>query len=165
MYQVIEYNDYRKDNYIRLHGVTTDLEKARQKVKEILEKYMKNSQNEDEEKGCLCQIYEFPSDHCNEYVCISNRKDIVSQSSYRCIDFSNLLDKTIRELYKTLEEKVPKSISQSISPDEIITKDVFLRLLEQKKFTEYLEYLQEDIGDICIDNTSTIVAIVKCEEF
>ncbi len=164
MYQVIEYNDYRKENYIQLHGVTTDLEKGRQKVKEILEKYSQRRSPSSEE-GFLCQIYELPSDHCNEYVSLSNKKDIISQSSYRFIDFSPLLHKTIRELYEILDEKVPKSISQSISPDEIITKDVFLRLLEQKKFTNYLDFLQEDIGDISIDNTSTVIAIVKCEEF
>lgn len=159
MYQVIEYNDYRKDNYIRLHGVTTDLEKARQKVKDILEKYS-NSKNDNNNEGCLCQIYELPQDHCNEYVSLCNKKDVISQSSYRIINFSPLLDKSIQELYESIDEKVPKSIS----PDEIITKDVFLRLLEQKKFTKCLDFLEQDIGDISIDRTSTIVAIVGCQE-
>lgn len=156
MYQVIEYNDYRKENYIHLHGFTSDLEKAKQKAKEILEK----ASSKDRE-DCLCQIYELEKDHRNDYVALSNpRKDIV-QYTYRYIEFPKLLHKTVRELYvEILEEKVPKSIS----PDEIITKDVFRDLLDRKLLSGYLNFLQEDTNDICITMTTTIAAVVKCDE-
>lgn len=156
MYQVIEFNDYRKENYIHLHGVTSDLEKAKQRAQEILQGYVDPKKNSRED--CFVEIYRLPKDHCNEYVYV---KDRMYQYSYRTFEFPNLLNKTIQELYEIIDEKVPKDLS----PDQIITKDVLKDLIYRKVLTKHLDFLIEDIGDICMDTCSTIVAIVKCEEF
>ena len=153
MYQVIEYNDYRKENYIFLHGVTSDLEKAKVRAREIIEKKYKKSQQGDH------QIYQMYEVECAEYVDLqpTDKKNVMYQYSYRKIDVSNVLCKTVRDVYNFIEEKVPKTIS----PDEIITKDVFFNLLHtDKKFIYYSEEL-----DFSLDTFSTIVSIVKCEEF
>lgn len=158
-YQILEYNDYRKENYITIHGVTRDLEKAKKKVIEILQKQISNDK-EVEDK--FFEIYELPKDHCNEYVALVPRANTVSQYTYREISFTSLLNKTVKDLYDILEEKVPKSLS----PDQILTKDVFYDLVHRKILKDgYLEFLHTDTGDICIDTYSTIIAIVECEEF
>ena len=156
MYQVIEFNDYRKENHIKLHGVTSDLEKAKQRVKEVLEKMFEKH----DEKDSFYQVYELPKDHCNDYVYLSDRKNVMCQYTNRFINFEKLLGKTIRELYiEILEEKVPKRFS----PDQVVTKDVFYELIHSG-LDGYLNFLQ-DTRDIYIELYTTIVAVVKCEEF
>lgn len=156
MYQVIEYQDYRKENYILVHGVTSDLEKAKGRVGEILKKITGSH----DEKDSFYQIYQLPGDHRNDYVYLSDRKNVVGQYTYRFIHFEKLLGKTVKELYdEILEEKIPKRVSG----DTVITRDVFYNLVENE-LSSSLDFLQ-DTGDIYIDTFSTIVAVVKCEEF
>lgn len=156
MYQVIEYNDYRKENYIKLHGVTSDLERAKQRAQQIFE-----IDPTDDKEDCFVQIYELPKDHCADYVYLSDRKAVMHQYSCRKFTFSKLLNKTIEELFEIIEERVPKTLS----PDQIITKEVFRDLIHRKVLNGYLNFLHEDTGDISMEIYSTVVAIVKCEEF
>lgn len=154
MYQVIEYNDYRKENYIFLHGVTSDLQKATQRTQEIIQKGIEKCHNKE---SIIYQVYKL--DERTEYVDLqpNDRKNVICQYSYRCINFTSLLGKTVREVFDMMEEKVPKKVS----PDEIVTKDVFRNLIDNKHVSIYCA---EDLG-FDVDNFSTIVAIVKCEEF
>lgn len=57
------------------------------------------------------------------------------------------------------DRKVPKSVS----PDDIITKDVMLNLIVNRHLPVE-EYLQEML-DIEINTYSAVVAVVKCDEF
>jgi hypothetical protein len=152
MYQVIEYYDYRKENYIFLHGITSNVEKAKQRAKEIIERKFL----EDENEYSFYQIYELKN---SEYVDLQpmDKKNVVCQYSYCFIDFSNLLLKTVREICEMIGENIPKTISS----DEIITKDIFRNILENRKnFINYSEY-----SEFLVDTFSTIVSVVKCEEF
>lgn len=153
MYQVIEYNDYRKENYIFLHGVTSDLEKAKQRAQEIIQK---SYEKKDEKEDNFYQIYKLQA---TEYVDLqpSDKKNVICQYSYRLIEFSNLLGKTVREVFEMMDERVPKTIS----PDEIITKDVFRNLIDNK----HLNLSWSEDLEFEIDIFSRIIAIVKCEEF
>lgn len=152
MYQVIEYNDYRKENYIFLHGVTSDLEKAKQRAQEIIQK----SCEKKDEKDSFYQIYKLQA---TEYVDLqpSDKTNVICQYSYRLIECSNLLGKTVREVFEMMDEKVPKKFS----PDEIIAKDVFQNLIDNKHVSIHCaEELEFEV-----DNFSRIIAIVKCDEF
>lgn len=129
MYQVIEYNDYRKENYIILHGITSDLEKAKQRARKILEEDASGYKCY-EESSSFYQIYQLDTeDHPNQYIQLQpgreNKKSVMCEYTFRYIEFSGLLNKTVGELYTDiLDEKVPKSVS----PDETITKELFVIL-------------------------------------
>jgi hypothetical protein len=152
MYQIIEYNDYRKENYIFLHGVTSDIEKAKQRAQEIIQKKFFLEQNEHN----FYQIYELKH---SEYVDLQpmGKKDVICQYSYRFINFSNLLGKTVGEIYEMIDEKVPKTMSS----DDFITKDIFANILKNHIDFIYLE----ELLDFFADTFSTIVSVVKCDEF
>lgn len=156
MYQVVEYNDYRKENYIFLHGVTSDLEKAKQRTYEIIQKDIEKCNDKDNE-SIIYQVYKL--DERANYVDLqpNDRKNVICEHSYRCINFSSLLGKTVREVFGMMEEKVPKKVS----PNEIVTKDVFRNLIDNKHISIYWA---EELG-FDVDNYATIVAIVKCDEF
>ena len=163
MYQVIEYQDYRKENYIYLHGVTSDLEKAKDRAKSIQEQYASKHYNKDH-KGTYCRIQERKKGSQNDYVDFQgrDRKSVICEFEIFSIEFHDLLEKTIRELFvDILDEKVPKDIS----PDEIITTELFCDLIDRNLLKGYLEFLAEDQQLISLTRSSGFVAVVTCEEF
>lgn len=163
MYQVIEYQDYRKENYIYLHGVTSDLEKAKVRAKSIQEQYASKYYNK-EHKGTYCLIQEREKGSQNDYVDFQgrDRKSVICEFEIFSIEFHDLLEETIGKIFvDILEEKVPKGIS----PDEIITTELFRDLIDRNLLTGYLEFLAEDQRIISLDRSSSFVAVVKCEEF
>lgn len=159
MYVITEYQDYRKENYIHLHGVSDDLEKAKQRAVEILKSHF-----DPEGEFNFYQIYDCSRDP-KSYVALqpSRRQDVKYEFSYREIVFDRLLGKTIRDLFEMLDNPVPRSMQEG--KDTVITKQLFREIVETKAISDGdLEFLQSDCGCIEICLSSAIIGVVECEK-
>jgi hypothetical protein len=160
MYLVIEYEDYRKENYIITHGVTSDLAKAKHAIYRVIEpKVTKINQGDEKYPGkfhCLVSVNNY-----NEYVYLEprNRNKIIEQFRIAYVDITSILNKTLGDVFEMMDERVPKRLS--LPPSEIITKDIFLRLINEKYINK--ECLQEFL-DVDYETSTTSYAIVECEE-
>ncbi len=158
MYLVIEYYDYRKENYIITHGVTSDLTKATETLNRIID----SKNTEDQPEVCKFTVpVKNLEEHGEEYVCLEpkNRKKIIKQIRTAYADIRSVLGKTLSQFFEMIDERVPKRLS--LSPDEILTKDIFKRLITEK-------YINTgclgEFFDVEFSTSCTIYAIVECEE-
>lgn len=166
MYQVIEYNDYRKEVYIRLHGITRDLPRAEERAQDILAQ--KASRYRNEEDATLYQVYKLPKHHRTDYVALQDqdrdRKTVISQYTYREIMIAPLLGKLISDLFVQIERNVPSALSEE-ERTQPLTKSMFQDLLARGILREDDLLCLREAQEIDVDDYSTIVAIVSCEEF
>jgi hypothetical protein len=160
MYLVIEYEDYRKENYIIIHGVTSDLAKAKDAIYHVIEpKVTKINEGDEKYPGKFHCPVSVKND--NEYVHLEprNRNKIIEQFRIAYVDITSILDKTLGDVFEMLDERVPKRLS--LPSSEIVTKDIFLRLINEKYINK--EFLGKFL-DVDYETSTTAYAIVECEE-
>lgn len=156
MFVVLEYQDYRKENYIHVHGVTNDLEKAKQRALDILKTHMS-----EETDSNFYEIYDCSKDQ-KSYVALDHK--IKYEFSVREITLNEkLLGKTVEELFEMLDEPVPKRFRGE--KNTVITKNMFREMIDNKTITEgCMNFLQSDCQCIEICQYSAIIAVVQGEE-
>lgn len=160
MYLVIEYQDYRKENYIITHGVTSDLTKAKDAIQRVIQPILTKI-NESDEKYPGKFRFAVSVKNDNEYVDLEprNRNKIIEQFRIAYVDITSILNKTLSEVFEMIDERVPKRLS--LPSNEILTKEVFLRLINEKYINK--ECLGE-FFDVEYSTSYTVYAIVECEE-
>lgn len=157
MYVVLEYQDYRKENYIHVHGVTNDLEKAKQRALDILKTHMS-----EETDSNFYQIYDCSKDQ-KSYVALQQKVKYEFSIREITLDSVKLLGKTVGELFEMLDEPVPKRLRAD--KNTVITKQLFREMIDNQTITEgCMNFLQSDCQCIDICQYSAIAAVAQVDE-
>jgi hypothetical protein len=115
MYQVIEYSDNHKENYVTLHGVTSNIKTAREKAHQILNNFYRH------ESSGGCHTLHFVRDiKGTNYADVTNNKE--HQYCIYTIELRpDIFHLTIGDMYDLFDEDVPSDFNRK---DEV-TSDVF----------------------------------------
>lgn len=157
MYQVIEYSDNHKENYVTLHGVTSNIKTAREKAHKILNQFYRHESSEGHHTLHFVRDIK-GADY--DYVDVTNDKE--HQYCMYTIELRpDIFDLTIGDMYNLFEKDVPSDFNRK---DEVTT-DVFddlmrLHLLNVTNF----EILSRHNYVYTVTDPKR-VAIIKCEEW
>ena len=156
MYQVIEYSDNHKENYVTLHGVTASLKTACEKARQILNQFYRY---ESKERYTLHFVRDIKgSDH--DHVDVTNDKEHI-YCIYTIELRPNIFDLTIGDMYDLFEKDVPSDFNRK---DEVTT-DVFDDLMCRHLLNvTHFEILSHHNYVYTMTDPKRL-AIIKCKEW
>ena len=150
MYQIIEYNDYHKENYIKLHGLTSDLDKA---IRYSMALFKDLKEGDDQ----IEVVVDYKHIRDNEHVYFKNNGPIIKK--FQAVEISGFSTTSFQDLFDAIDRPVPSSISGA----DVITRDELIHLVNTHVVTtDDIDSLDELGFEVWI--SSTVVAIVQGNE-
>ena len=156
MYQVLEYSDNHKENYVTLHGVTASLKTACEKAHQILNKFYRYESTEGHTLHFVRDIKGTDYDHVD----VTNDKEHL-YCMYTIELRPNIFDLTIGDMYDIFEKDVPSDFNRK---DEVTT-DVFDDLMRRHLLNvTHFEILSRHSYVYTMTDPKHL-AIIKCKEW
>lgn len=158
MYQILEYSDNNKENYVTLHGVTPSIKTARKKARQILNKFYRYKLMDG--GHTLHFVRDVKKDNYVNDVNVTNDKEHL-YCMYTIELRPNIFSLTIGDMYDLLEEDVPFDFNRK---DEFTT-DVFDDLIHSQLLNVTNIQILSDHNYVYTMTDPKRVAIIKCEEW
>jgi len=151
IYTIVQYSDYRKGSTIRIHGYTTDKEKAIEKVLILAQTTMFFTPGE---FRMVKEVSILNND--NEYVCVmpTPQGKVISQYSANIIDFARFNE-------STLDLSILKKYLGEIDSNPLMIEHILAKAEEKLLSTEELEIMFRELN---IGLTCELFAVVEMKE-
>lgn len=152
MFAVIQYSDYRKGTTIRIHGYTTDKNKAIDKAIHLAQTTIYYTPGE---FRIVKEVSTINND--NEYVCLMNtsKTKVIAQYSANIIDFARFNE-------SALDINILKAHLGEIDTSSLMFEQIIAKAEEKMLTTEQLDIMFRELN---VALTCELFAAVEIEEF
>ncbi len=156
MYQVLEYSDNNKENYVTLHGVTSSLKTACEKARQILNQFYRHESSEGHSLHFVRDIKGTGHDHVD----VTNDKEHI-YCMYTIELRPNIFDLTIGDMYDLFEQDVPSDFNRK---DEVTT-DVFDDLIRRHLLNVTTVQILSRHNYVYTMTDPKRLAVIECKEW